>query len=86
MDERVQLAVAFFECGEKAVDLFVFADVAHVGFGAGEREDQIFGFLLQTLVLVGDGELHAGGVKSLGDGPGDRALVGDSEDDGVTAL
>ena len=84
--ERVQLAVPLFQGGEEAVDFIVFAYVAHVGFGAGQRENEIFGFLLQTLVLVGDGELHAGGVKSLGDGPGDRALVGDSEDDAVTAL
>ena len=84
--QRVQLAVALFERGEEAVDFFVFADVAHVSFGAGQREDEILGFLLQALVLVGDGQLHAGGVQSLGDRPGDGALVGDSEDDGVAAL
>jgi hypothetical protein len=83
MHQRVQLAVALFECDEEAVDFFVFADVAHVGFRAGEGENQVFGFLLQALVLVGDGELHAGGVQSLSDRPGDRAFIGDSEDDAL---
>src|SRR5580700_4928925 len=86
MHQRVQLAVALFERGEETGNFFVFADVAHVAFGAGQGEDQVSGFLLQALVLVGDGELHARGVQSLSDRPGDRALVGDSEDDGITAL
>src|SRR5271168_1786156 len=86
MHQRMQLAVTFFEGGEEAVDFFVFADVAHEAFGSGQGEDEVSGFLLQALVLVGDGELHAGGVQSLSDGPGNRAFVSDSEDDGVAAL
>src|SRR5208283_2062477 len=84
--QRVQLAVALLESGEETCNFFVFGNVAHVGFGAGQRKNEIFRFLLQTHVLVSDGELHAGGVQSLGDGPCNRALVGDSEDDGNTAL
>jgi hypothetical protein len=69
MHQRVQLPVTLFQCCEEAVDLFIFADVAHIGFSAGKREDEVFRFLLQTLVLVGDGKLHAGGVQSLSDRP-----------------
>ncbi len=84
--KRMQLAVALVERGEEAADLLVFRHVAHVGFGAGQGQDQILRFLFQALVLVGDGQLHAGGVQSLGDGPRDGTLVGDSENYGVTAL
>src|SRR5208282_5612173 len=84
--QRVQFAVAFFERGEEAGDVVVFRYVAHIGFGAGQGENEVPGFLLQALVLVGNGQLHAGGVQSLGDGPGNRTLVGDSEDDAGTAL
>ena len=82
----MQFAVAFFQSGEEAGDFFVFRDIAHIGFGAGQRENEIFGFLLQAFILIGDGEFHAGGVQSLGDGPCDGAFVGDSEDDGGAAL
>ncbi len=82
----MQLAVALFQRGEEAVDFFVFADIAHVAFSARQGQDEVFRFLFQAFVLVGDGELHARSVQSLRDGPGDGALVGDSENDSVTAL
>ena len=36
--------------------------------------------LLQALALVGEGQLAAGLAQRLGDGPGQRALVGHAED------
>src|SRR5258708_27068029 len=82
----MQFSMAFLESGEQALDVFVLGDIAHVGLRSWQGENEVLGFQFQPLVLIGDGELHAGGVESLCDGPGDRALVGDSEDDGVTAL
>ena len=84
--DHVEFSKAFFERGEELVEFGVLADVAHEGLGAGQGEDEVFGFLFQAFVLVSDGELHSGGVQALGDGPRDGALVGDSEDDGVAAF
>src|SRR3982074_3372537 len=86
MNQRMQLAVALFQRGEEAVKVFVFGNIAHVSFGAGKGQDEILRFLLQPLILVGDGQLNAGGVQSLGNRPGDGALVRDPEDNGVAAL
>src|SRR6202011_1695815 len=86
VNQRVELAVSFFQGREQAVDVFVLGDITHVAFGTGQGEDEVSRFLLQPRVLVRNGKLHAGGVQSLCNGPGDRALVGDSEDYGSTAL
>ncbi len=86
MDQRMQLAVALLQRGEETVNVFIFRNITHVRFGAGKGQDEIFCFLLQPLILVGDGQLNAGGVQSLGNRPGDGALVRDPEDNGVAAL
>src|SRR5205085_9697763 len=78
----VELAVARLERVEKLGDLLVVRDVALERLGAREGPDEVFGFLAQALVLIGDGQLGAGFLKPLRDRPGDGALVGDAEDDG----
>src|SRR5579871_5572705 len=84
--ENVQLAVTLFELRECSGDFFVPGDVAHETLGTWERIDQVFGFLGEALVLVGQPEVHAGGVQALRDGPGDGSLVRDSKDDSIAAL
>ena len=48
--------------------------------------DQVFGLLLEALILIGNRELHAGCVQALSDRPRDRALVGDAKNHTGTAL
>ena len=86
MNENVQLAVSVFQLRENAGDVIVLGNVAHKSLGAGKRKDEIFGFLFETLVLVGDGQFCSGGMQTLCDGPGDAAFIGDSEDDGHAAF
>jgi hypothetical protein len=66
--------------GEGAIDFFILGDVAHEALRARQRVDEILRLFRETLVLIGDGQLHSGGVQALRDGPRNRALVGDSED------
>ena len=75
-----------FELFEDGVDLGVDGDVALEGFGVGEIGGELFGFALEALVLVADGEGGAGFGELLGDAPGDAALVGEAEDDGYFAF
>ncbi len=75
-----------FELLEEGVDLGVDGDVALEGLGAGEVGGELFGFALEALVLVADGEGGAGFGELLGDAPGDAALVGEAEDDGDFAF
>src|SRR5215472_225687 len=84
--QRMQIAVLRFQLFEEASDVFVFGDVAHIAFGARKRQDEILRFLLEALILIRNGKLHAGGMQSLSDRPGDRAFVRNSEDNGVLAL
>ena len=84
--EDVQLSITFLEFREDLLDVLVLGNITHEGFGAGQRQNQVFGLLLETLVLVGDRQLSAGLMQSLGDRPGNASFVGDSEDDGHTAF
>src|SRR6266496_1873637 len=84
--QHVQFPVAFFELCEDPFNVLVFRNIAHEGFGAGKGQNQVFGFLLETLVLVGDRQLSARLMQSLSDRPGNASFVGDSEDDGYTAF
>jgi hypothetical protein len=65
---------------EELRNFFVFGDVAHEGFGAGEGQNQVFGFQCHAFVLIGDGQIDARRVQALRDGPCYGALVGYSED------
>ena len=86
VDEDVEFAVGGFELLEDGVDVGVDGDVAAEGFGAGEIGGELFGFALEALALVADGEGGAGFGELLGDAPGDAALVGEAEDDGYFAF
>ena len=65
---------------EELGDLVVAGDVALEAGGVGQGGDHVVGFLLEALVLVGDGELGSGLLHVLGDGPGNAAFVGHAKD------
>ena len=71
---------------EQASDLGVIGNVALEALRAGQRFDQVLGLQRQPLVLVGEGQARTGRVQLLRDGPGDAALVGDSEDNRGTSF
>ena len=77
--QGVKLAVTRLELLEQLRDLLVAADVALERLRIGQRRDQVIGFLLQPLVLIGDGQLRARQLHLLRDGPRDAALVGDAK-------
>src|SRR6266446_3278495 len=79
--EDVERAGLAPEGREDAGDLGVGGDVARIKQRAGKRAGQRYDVLLQPVALVREGESHPGGRERLSDGPGDRALVGDAEDD-----
>jgi len=72
--------------GKRPRDILVLGNVTHEALGPRKRRDQILGFFRETLVLIGDGEVHSGGVQALGNRPGNRTLVGHSKDDRVPAF
>ena len=74
--QRIELAIALFQLLEELRDLFVARDVALESLRVGQLRDQVGGFLLQALVLIGDGELRPGLLHLLRNGPRDAALVG----------
>ena len=89
VDERVdggELRVDLCEgCGDGVVAGDIALDEkAFVGLAEGSEE--LFGGFLQALGLVAEDKRGAGLCEFFRDGVGDRALVGDSEDDGDLAL
>src|SRR3984957_2583004 len=82
VDYALESAVGRFQFVESFGDLLVAGDVAHETFGAREIADEVGRFGGHALVLIGDGQLPAVGVKFLCDGPRDAALVGEAEDYG----
>ncbi len=86
VDQDMELAVALFELGEDAVDIGVGGDVALEGWAPRKVGDQVLGVGAEAFILIADGEVDSGGVKLLGDGPGDAAFVGEAEDDGGAAF
>ena len=78
--QNIQLPVTLLEFLEEPGNLGVIGNVAHKSLSPRERSNQIPSFLLQSLVLIGDGELGAGIVQALRDRPGNAAFVRYSED------
>src|SRR5438477_20967 len=65
---------------EGGMDFFVLEEVSHEGLRARQLVAEILGLCGEPLVLIGDGQLHSGGLQALRDAPRNRALVGDSKD------
>ena len=63
------------------IDLFVARDVALEALGPRQIGNQVRGFLRQPLVLVGDSQAHTRAMQLFGNGPGNTALVGNTEND-----
>ena len=78
--QAVQFSITRLQILEQFGNLFVRGNVAHKSCRAGQIGDQILGFLLQPLVLIGDRQTPAAFVDLLGNGPGNAALVGQSKD------
>jgi hypothetical protein len=79
--ERVERARLAPERREDGADVRVGADVALVEERVGQRGGQLLDVLLDALALVGERQPHPRRRQRLGDGPRDRALVGDAEHD-----
>ena len=87
VNEGMDLAVVLLaDLLEDPGDLLVLGDVALESVRAGQAADHLFGILPKAFVLIGDCDLRAFGVQFLGDGPGDTALVGQTEDNGHAPL
>ena len=85
VDEVVDGSEFFARLLEDGVDFAIGGDVALEEEGVGDVFDEAFGTAVESLVLVDDAEAGAGAVEGLADGPGDAAVVGDAEDEGVLA-
>ncbi len=87
VDEDVEAAAEGLRyLGEDALDVVVRPDVAlgdeRARHGLGEVADA----LLDPLALVREGDLCALGGEAVGDRPGNRALVGDAQDERLLPL
>ena len=87
VNEGVNLTVVLLaDLLKDSGDLLVLGDVALESLRAGQAADHLFGILPKALVLICDCDLRALGVQFLGDGPGDTALVGQTENNGHAPL
>jgi len=87
VDEQVELAAERLgHPAERRVEALVRADVALADERARDRLREVAHGLLDALALVGERELRAAGREALGDRPGDRAPVGDAEDEAALAV
>ena len=87
MDEQVELAVeGVGDLGEHARDVLVRAHVALGDERAGDGLGEVADALLDPLALVRESQLRAALGEPPRDGPRDRALVGDSEDEAALAF
>ena len=67
MHQNMQLVISFLKLAKQSLDFIVVGNIAHEGFRAGQRQNQVSRFLLQSLVLISDSELRARIVQSLRD-------------------
>src|SRR5437868_5844406 len=84
MQHQVQPA-EFLSNGPKDTrDFFIFSDIAREDERVrAERSGEFLDIFFKAFALIGKSEFCAGLVPSLGNRPGDRALVGNSENDPV---
>src|SRR3989442_12750425 len=82
----MQLAETLLQLREDSLNVFIFRNVAPKGFRARKRQNEIFGLLLQTLVLVSNRQFGSGLMESLGDRPGNAAFIGNSKHRGHAAF
>ena len=89
VDEGVDGGELRLNLREGRGDGVVAGDVAldeEAGGGLAEGSEELFGGFFEALGLVAEDKRGAGLGEFFRDGVGDRALVGDSEDDGDLAL
>ena len=86
MHQNMQLVISFLKLAKQSLDFIVVGNIAHKGFRAGQRQNQVSRFLLQSLILISHCQLCAGIVQPLRDRPRNRALIGDSEHDRHTSM
>src|SRR5579885_1169000 len=78
----MDLSIARLQLLEYLCNFGIAGNIALEGLSAWQFRDQVFGLGLQPLVLIADGELCAGLMQLLHNGPGDTALVGHPKYDG----
>ena len=86
MDEIELAAEGLCHLGEGLLEPFVGADVALADEWAPDRLGQVAHPFFDPLALVGERQLRAAGREPLRDRPGDRAAVGDAEDEAALAV
>ena len=87
VQQQMQLAEFLADVLENTGDVLVLGDVARQDQRVGaERAGEFLDVFLQAFALVSEGELRAGLMPRLGDGPRDGAFVGDAEDDSEFAV
>src|SRR5262249_8108138 len=82
MQEQVQFSELLPHALEHVGDILISCHVA--GYQQrvrAERSGEFLDVFLEALALIGEGEPRPGPVPSLRDGPGDGALVSDTEYD-----
>jgi hypothetical protein len=80
MNHEIEAAEPVFHLREDRLDLVVLRHVALEDERVLERGCQLAGVLFEPLALVGEGDPRPLLRRAAGDGPGEAALVGDSED------
>ena len=86
MHHKIDLAPFFPEHVEHRVDGGGIGDVAMPQQDTAEFGGQRLDALFQRIALPGQRDLRTRRAAGLGDAPGDRAVVGDAEDDASLAL
>src|SRR6184192_4469270 len=52
MHQNMQLVISFLKLAKQSLDFIVVGNIAHKGFRAGQRQNQVSRFLLQSLILI----------------------------------
>ena len=84
VNQEIEPAKLFTNLSKGFIDFFLFRDVTREQQRAGHGfACQAFDIFFQAIALVSESEICARFVKGLSSGPGDGALICDSEDDSI---
>jgi hypothetical protein len=83
VNEEVETAELAFDVRHEIANLPVVADVTWAHQRALEARGKIADVLLEPFPLIGQGQPRAGGSSCLRNGPRNRSLVGDPDDEAV---
>src|SRR5262249_28937642 len=86
MDQNVDAFVVLLQVRGQALDFRVVVGIALKTFCAGQRGDELAGFFLKALILIGDSESGAGIGQALGNSPGNAAFICQTRYDRIASL